>query len=182
MNAKCILTPSKLFAEFDAMSEPFPYWDPDGSIWLFGDSLDCCAGERGRIDRHVVLDDESQTITCEAYCPNWRVDDLDSALRYANEWSYKHDPEKLLIDMWKTRLVWRKVVAFGEVTDEAMLDEFSERELIAMVCDSSSCLEDAYCELEHNPYYGNRNPKEADKQDNGQPPPQQGEIAEELAF
>lgn len=181
------LTCERLLDGINGFSDPYPFRTGKDDIWLMGDSIQCAETEhKGRIDRHVMVDAELHEVIVEAYCPNWRISDIDGALRFANKWNYEHHGGQLLVDMWRSRFLWRWVVDTRWVMDKEDMDEFIEDQFIDMETESSECFEAAYREM-----HGMR-PKEdepfgdagewEDNSSAGEPadtPPEQGEFVEE---
>ena len=142
------LTCARLQEEIKCFSEPYPVRTGKSDIWLLGDRIESSETEcEGRIDRHVMVDTKLHEVIVEAWCPNWRISDTDGALRFANKWNYEHHGGQLLVDMWRSRFMWRWVVDTGWVMDKEDMDEFIENQFIDMEMESSECFEAAYREM-----------------------------------
>lgn len=181
------LTCARLQEEIKHFSEPYPFRTGKSDIWLMGDRIESSETEReGRIDRHVMVDADLHEVIVEAYCPNWRISDIDGALRFTNKWNYEHHGGQLLVDMWRSRFMWRWVVDTGWVMDKEDMDEFIENQFIDMETESSECFEAAYREMRGmRPKADEPFDDEEDHEDDSpfgnakEPPPEQGVFAEE---
>lgn len=179
------LTSARLYEAIKEFSDPYPFRTGKNDIWLMGDAIQCAETERmGRIDRHVMVDEKLHEIVVEAYCPNWRIKDSDGALLFANKWNFEHNKAQLIVDMWRSRFLWRCVFDTRWVRNKEALGEFIENEYIDMETESSECFESAYREM-HNMRpkadepFEDEEAREADtpERDPKGPPPEQGEFA-----
>lgn len=176
------LTSARLYEAIREFSDPYPFRTGKDDIWLMGDCIESSETEReGRIDRHVMVDTELHEVIVEAYCPNWRISDIDGALRFANKWNYEHHGGQMLVDMWRSRFMWRWVVDTGWVMDKEDMDEFVENQFIDMETESSECFEAAYREMHDmrpkaDEPFEDEEARETDSSEKGPkgPPPEQG--------